>query len=306
MVQIRLPSAYPNCMRALLWFLGLIIAALAAMALCAYPAWAWLNPYFGFPFHRVADRIGMLALAIGFVLVARRLGLADRASLGYGIPRRRFLREALTGFAIGAPAMALIVVVMALLSLRSWRSDVTLDAAKLASLAGQGLLRGIAVALIEETFLRGAMFSAVARESGTRLAIVATALLYAATHFVGQYHVPAQQLAFRSGFDQLAGSFAAFAHPLHLADAFLCLTAVGLVLGAVRALTGNIAACIGLHAAWVWVITFVRETSVPDPAQPLAFLLSQFDGVVGWLVLVWTLLVGVVVCRFYAARAPAP
>jgi hypothetical protein len=71
----------------------------------------------------------------------------------------------------------------------------------------------------------------------------------------------------------------------------------------VRALTGNIAACIGLHAGWVWVIAFLRETSVPDETAPLRFLLSRFDGVVGWLVLGWTLVIGVVIHRFYARRA---
>ena len=80
-------------MRTFLWFLGLLLAGFAAMALFAYPAWTLLHPHFDFPFHRVASRIGMLALLVGFISVARRLGLADRASLGYGVPRRLFLRE---------------------------------------------------------------------------------------------------------------------------------------------------------------------------------------------------------------------
>jgi hypothetical protein len=52
----------------------------------------------------------------------------------------------------------------------------------------------------------------------------------------------------------------------------------------------------------VWVITFVRETSVADLSNPLHVVLSQFDGVVGWLVCAWTVLVGIGLNRFYAAR----
>ena len=100
--------------------------------------------------------------------------------------------------------------------------------------------------------------------------------------------------------DLLAGTLRLFGEPLHYADAFLSLFAVGVLLAAVRAVTGNIAASMGLHAGWVWVITFMREGSQPNDAHPLRFLTSQFDGVVGWLVLAWTILIGVVIYRLYA------
>jgi hypothetical protein len=60
----------------------------------------------------------------------------------------------------------------------------------------------------------------------------------------------------------------------------------------------------GLHAGWVWVIAFMREGQQPNDTHPLRFLVSQFDGVVGWLVLAWTILIGVVIYNFYARRRP--
>ncbi len=293
-------------MRTLAWFIGLILLALGAMAALTYPVWHALAPLFGFPFHRVADRIGLVAVVIGFVLVARRLKLADRKSLGYGVPRAVFVRELATGFAVGAPMMTLVVAVMVVLNLRVWKSGVTLDAETLLRLAGIGLLRGFAVALIEETLLRGAMYSGIARESGARVAVIVTALIYAATHFVARYDIPASQASWLSGLTMLAGALHQFAHPLAIGDAYLSLFAVGVALGMVRALTGHIGACIGLHASWVWVITFVRETSVANRSSPLSFLLSQFDGVVGWLVLAWTIGLGFVLFRFYSRRAAIP
>jgi uncharacterized protein len=179
---------------------------------------------------------------------------------------------------------------------------VVLTAATLGKLAAQGLLRGIAVALIEETFLRGAMWTGVARESGAMTATLLTSLIYALTHFVSSYHIPESQITWHSGLDMLAGSFGALARPLDVSDAYLCLFAVGVVLATVRMHTGNIAASLGLHAGWVWVITFVRATSIADPANPLHGLLSHFDGVVGWLVCAWTVLVGFALNRFYGSR----
>jgi len=80
-------------MRTFACFLGLILLGLASIAAFTYPAWLLLHPHFEFPFHRIGERIGMLALAVGFLLMARRLGLSDRRSLGYGLPRPQFLRE---------------------------------------------------------------------------------------------------------------------------------------------------------------------------------------------------------------------
>ncbi len=158
-------------MRAFLLFVGLMIAALAAIAVFTYPAWLLLHPHFNFPFHRLGERIAMLALLIGFMFVAKRAGLADKQSLGYALPRRRFVHEMLLALAIGAIGMLAVVGIMTALGLLRW-SDAGLSATALTQLLAARLLSGIAVAFIEETFLRGAMFTALERESGVRTAIV--------------------------------------------------------------------------------------------------------------------------------------
>jgi len=45
-----------------------------------------------------------------------------------------------------------------------------------------------------------------------------------------------------------------------------------------------------------------RELAQPRTGAALGFLLSRFDGFVGWLVLVWTVLLALPLWRFYAAR----
>ncbi len=292
-------------MRAFAWFLALIAAALAAIAAFSYPAWLLLHPHFDFPFHRIGERIGMLALLVGFLLVARRLGLADRGSLGYGLARRAFAKELGLGAALGVVTMLAVVGIMTALGLLDWSAADHAGGAQLGRLIAARALSALAVALIEETFLRGAMHSAIERESGTRAAVLLTALVFAASHFFASFHIAAAQVSPASGVALLAGTLHAFGHPLAIADAFLALFAVGVVLGVVRAVNGNIAACIGLHAGWVWVMLVVHELAAPVRGAPGSFLLSRFDGFVGWLVFGWTVLLAVPLWRFYAARGRA-
>jgi uncharacterized protein len=302
-------------MRAFTLFFGLMILALVAIGALTYPAWIalhseaiqhivwWLfHSQFDPPFHRIGHRIGMLALAVGFVLVARRAGLWDKRSLGYGLRRPLFLRELLIGLSLGVATMLAIVGIMSALGLLDWSEATTITPGKLASVIVARFFSGIAVGLIEETFLRGAMFTAIDRESGTRAAILLTSIVYAATHFFANYHIAADQVTSSSGLTLLAGTLERFAHPLEIADAYLCLFAVGVVLAVVRAKTGNIAACLGLHAGWVWVMLVAHEFTKPLRGQPLSFLLSQFDGFVGWLVLAWVVIMGFALNRFYARR----
>jgi hypothetical protein len=290
-------------MRAFAIFLGLFAFAFGVVTLLAYPGWLLLHPHFpDFKFHRIGERIGMLALLVGFVLLARRLGLADRASLGYGAPRREFIRELAIGLALGVSTMLAIVGIMAALGLLEWRSDAPVGAGPFAAVVGARLLSGLAVALIEETFIRGAMFTAIQRESGTSMAVVLTSILYSASHFFGKVRIPAEEVTAWSGVGLITGTLHAFANPLAIADAFLCLAAVGVVLAIVRSVTGNIAATLGLHAGWVWVMLVTHECVQPAPGSPLGFLLSRHDGFVGWLVLGWTVPMGLALWWFYARR----
>ena len=53
---------------------------------------------------------------------------------------------------------------------------------------------GIAVALIEETVMRGAMHTAIERESGQWAAVLLTAPLFAVLHFFAKASIPPDQL----------------------------------------------------------------------------------------------------------------
>ena len=292
-------------MRVFAAFLGLFVLGFAAIAAFTYPAWALLHPHFDFPFHRIGERIGMVALLLGLVLTARRLRLNDRASLGFGLPRSAFLREMLLGLGLGALSMTAVVAIMGLMGLITWSAAASLTAGGVTKLLLTRALSGLAVAFIEETFIRGAMLTGIARESGVTAAVLLTSLIYAATHFFASYKIPAADVTATSGLDLISGTLHLFAHPLSIADAFSCLFAVGVVLAVIRVITGNIAAGIGLHAGWVWVMLVAHELSQPVRDASLSFLLSRFDGFIGWLVLAWTVVLGMALSIFYVRRTLA-
>jgi uncharacterized protein len=201
--------------------------------------------------------------------------------------------------------MLAVLGAMSALGLLEWTAAAGGGAGALARLVLARAASGLAVGFIEETFLRGAMHTAIERESGIRAAVLLTALIYAATHFFASYHIAPAAVTARSGLELLAGTLHSFAHPGGIADAFLALFAVGVVLGLVRSATGNIAACIGLHSGWVWVMLIAHELTRARPGASMGFLLSRFDGFVGWLVLGWTVLLAVPLWRFYRRRAAA-
>ena len=289
-------------MRSFAIFLGLIALGLAGIAVLGYPAWLLISPLIdNAKFHRVASRIGMLLLVVAFLLVARRLKVGDRRSLGFGLAPGPFVREVAWAIMIGVALMLPVLVTMVALDMRD-RIGPPLSAWDWLSLMLSGLARGLVIAFLEETFIRGAMQSAITRESGAKLAIALTSLLYAATHFIGRYRVAAADVNAWSGVDLLEGALMAFAHPLDILDAFLCLTGVGILLGMVRQITGNIAACIGLHAGWVAVIYVVRESSERNAHGPALWLLSDYDGFIGWMVFFWMIAISWELWWWYGVR----
>jgi membrane protease YdiL (CAAX protease family) len=258
----------------------------------------WLdNP----KFHRISSRVGMLLLTIGFVFAVRHLKIADRQSLGFGLPAGSFIAEVFKAFLFGALLMMPALITMVLLDMRALVGE-PLSVLQWARLILGAFLTGLTVSLIEETFLRGAMQFAITRESGARLAIALTSLVYASTHFIGRYRVAAADVNAGSGVDMLAYALADFAQPLHFIDAFLCLVAIGVFLGMARAYTGNIAACIGLHTGWVTVVYVVKETSKREESSPMAWMLSDVNGFLGWMVFAWTVVIGVALYFWYHRR----
>jgi uncharacterized protein len=277
-------------MRAFAWFLGSILLAGLIGAAIAYPAYELSSTFANWAFHRVASRIAMLVLIAELVWLCRYLNLKTKPDLGFGLPWRRFLSQSLLWGAIGMATAGLGAAFLLLTHLRVVDPAFVPSPANFAQILLVGLGSGISVALLEETVFRGAMHTAIERESGPWTAALLTAPLFAILHFFAKVRIPAEDVGWGSGFDLLARSFAPLSHPALVFDSFLSWLVVGLILSLTRSLTGNIAVAIGLHAGWVVVLRMLQQATTtgvtPDSAAYAAWV-GRFDGLLGYWMVPW-------------------
>lgn len=272
-------------MRTFALFVALLAAALLFAAALTYPAWLLVSMISVEPVHRVMNRLAMLVALIGLIVLARRLGLSSREALGYGLRRGEFIQQLAAGWAAGIALMLPLVALLLALDIRQIKPG--LDGDLLPLLAG-GVISGLAVAFIEETFFRGVLFTAVARTSGEKAAIIAPSLLYAALHFLGgKLRIAASDVSWLDGFTVLGNLFERYAQPLTFVDSFLALAMLGVLLALVRRRTGAIAACIGLHAAGVCTIVILRGATALNSQADFGAIVGTYDGVIGWAALGW-------------------
>jgi len=288
-------------MRTFILFVGLLVLSLILAAAVTYPAWLLVGTLSVEPVHRVMHRVAMLIAVIGLVLLTRRLGLANRAAMGYGLPWKDFLKQMMLGWVCGLMLMVPLVALLLGLDIRDLKPAF---ANGLASLILTGIVSGLVIAFIEETFFRGVLFTAVARTSGIAAAIIAPSLLYASLHFLGgRLRIPDDQVSWTHGFAVLGRLFERYSDPLAFVDSFAALVMLGVLLALVRLRTGAIAASIGLHAAGVGVIASLRASTTLDRDTPYAGIVGTYDGVIGWAALVWFALIVLVLA--FAGRSRA-
>ena len=249
-------------MRAFAWFLGALLFAGLIGALLAYPAYEFTSTFASLAFHRVASRIAML------VLVAELVWLC-RAPAAHRQARFR-LRPAVApilddlhccGQRSAWPPPAWAPPFCCSTHLRVGAPDFIPAAPASRAFSWSAWLPASASRCIEETVLRGAMHTAIERESGPWTAALLTAPLFAVLHFFAKVRIAPTDVGWGSGFDLLLRSFAPLAHPALVFDSFLSWLIVGLILSLTRVLTGNIAVAIGLHAGWVIVLRMLQEAT---------------------------------------------
>lgn len=292
-------------MRAYAWFLGAILLAGFIGAVLAYPAYELTATFASWAFHRVTSRVAMLILIAELVWVCRHLNLTSKRDFGYGLPRAQFIKVTLVWVVIGMATASVGAAFLLSTHLRVTSPGFTLTAFNSARIFLIGLSSGVAVALLEETVMRGAMHTAVERESGPWVAVLLIAPLFAVVHFFAKARIAPEDVGWGSGFDLLAHSFAPLTQPGLVFDAFLSWLVVGLILSLTRVLTGNIAVAIGLHAGWVIVLRMLQEATTSGAAPAYSGWVGRFDGLLGLWMLPWGLCIALLLWLTRARWVPS-
>jgi membrane protease YdiL (CAAX protease family) len=280
-------------MRAFAWFVGAILLAGLIAALLSYPVYELTSSFAGWAFHRVTSRVALLVLIAELVWLCRHLNLARARDFGFGLPWRKFLKVSCAWGAIGIASASVGAAFLLTTHLRVVSPDFTPTALNLVRIFLVGLASGIAVALLEETVARGAMHTAIERDSGPWAAALLTAALYAVLHFFAKTRIAPEDVGWGSGFDLLLHSFSPLAQPALVFDSLLSWFTVGLILSLTRVLTGNIAVAIGLHGGWVVVLRMLQEGTTTGAAPDYAFWVGRVDGLLGYWLLPWGICIAI-------------
>ena len=149
------------------------------------------------------------------------------------------------------------------------------------------------------------------RISGPVLAVIVSALFYAALHFIGtRWTTDPDQIGWDTG---IRIAIDGFSHLREAApDNFLGLFMAGLFLGTLRVLKPDrLVLCMGIHAGWVFVIKTAKPLTTLNLQSSRWNWVGNYDYIIGyfssaWLTLITLVLVLVMVWPTYKSRIPYP
>ena len=269
-------------MPTLLIFVIYLGVALLLTALLYFPLFQAVDAIWDVRPDRVFYRLSMIIAALGFWPLLTLLGINNRTALGFSLNRGRLLKTFSRGLGIGVMIMSVHVILLVLLGARVLEPGY-IQFSHLSTVLVTGLFSGILVAVIEETFFRGAMQYHMRRSSSLLTTAIMTNLLFASVHFI---RPPVSDegavIGWYSGWEMLAGMFHRYEDFAGFADSFIALFAAGLFLSLVRERTGHLTLCIGIHAGWVWIIKLASEVTNADANSPTAFMIGSYDNITGW------------------------
>ncbi len=235
---------------------AIIFAPLVAVAVSA-AGWH-------FPFPRIFDRTVMASMLIVMLYAARDLNLIPLLRRGFIHPARPSLMRALRGFLVAMIAIAILFG----LALAVGSGGIGDHRAALA-LIPKYLLSAIAIAFIEEAFFRAFLLGGMKNDFGQRVALVASAAIYAVAHLVrspARFYVSGY--APTAGLMTLTHSVDQLSTPAIAIPTLIGLFLLGVVLGEAYILTGSVYFSIGLHCGFVlgakmWPKIILNRAAIP-------------------------------------------
>ena len=277
----------------------LITASVAALA--AYP----LSQYFfeSVSFPRIVSRLSLAILALSILPLSRSFQLGV-AGLGLAPKVSTILIQFLIGFIIGLIILGFVIVITIALDIRTVYTPLFDIPGRITETLLSAIRSGVLVSVLEESLFRGLLLGILLKYGTVRSAVSITGVYYAGLHFVrGAGKIDADETTWSSGFEIIPDA-ALQIFQMSNFDTFLALFFVNVFLCCLRLYTRTgIGYCIGLHASWVSLIKFTNAFSYVEPEAYWGFLVSQYDGIIGYLVAAWLALLSAGFLFFIHARS---
>jgi membrane protease YdiL (CAAX protease family) len=235
---------------------AIIFAPLAAVAVSA-AGWRY-------PFPRIFDRTVMVSMLVVMLFAARDLNLISLLRRGFSHPPAQSIARAIRGFVVAMIAIAI------LFGLALWVGGGGLGNHEAAvALIPKYFLSAIAIAFIEEAFFRAFLLGGMKADFGNRVALIASAAIYAVAHLVrSPAHFYVTGYAPAAGLITLAHSVDQLKDPAIAIPTLIGLFLLGIVLGEAYLLTGSVYFSIGLHCGFVlgaklWPKIILNRAAIP-------------------------------------------
>lgn len=203
----------------------------------------------GMPFHRYLSRSLQVSAIILLWPLLRSLRVRSLSEFGI-MPNPRPWRDLGAGVAAGAFCMALLLPVLILTGAFAphamWLSELLRALPRV-------LATALVVGVMEEFLFRGVLLGFLRQVTIAPVAIVLSAVIFAAVHFLNLPPGSPSDLPPRwwSGLAVLSAIGGALPPLPVLSLAFLTLFSAGIILGWLTVRTGSLHAAIGLHAVWI-------------------------------------------------------
>jgi membrane protease YdiL (CAAX protease family) len=279
-----------------------LLACAVVFALIAYPLFLLFQGTVGF--RTLMFRGTLVLIFLGFVLLSKRLAVGWDA-MGLARGWKAILRQFCLGFGAGMLILAVHAAMLVAMDVRVINAIHVQDWGSYPRWIGKSLLSGLGVGINEELLFRGFLLGYLLQRVNRAVAILACAFYFAGLHFVNtSMDPPVSELNGGSGLAMVMDAFGSTTGRFRL-DTFLALFSAGAFLAVIRVYVPfGLVYCMGLHAGWVWVIKMTRYLTELSKTSEWSFLISRFDGVIGYLSAGWiTLLTLALVCWFESREA---
>jgi membrane protease YdiL (CAAX protease family) len=244
--------------------LVLLAGTVAAIIFAPLAAVAVSDAGWHYPFPRIFDRTVMASMLIVTLFAARDLDLVALLRRGFSHPALPSVARAIRGFVVAMIAIAILFG----LALAVGGGGIG-DHEAAAALIPKYFLSAIAIAFIEEAFFRAFLLGGMSNDFGNRIALIASAAIYAVAHLVrspARFYVTGYVPT--AGLMTLAHSVDQFSTPAIAIPTLIGLFLLGIVLGEAYILTGSVYFSIGLHCGFVlgaklWPKIILNRAAIP-------------------------------------------
>lgn len=287
-------------MKIFLIFLAFLIGCLLLSSLTAWPIAYWLE--WNIRPDKWVETWGKLIALLLFFPWIRYLGFAGLPAVGWSLPRAQATRQLALGFARGIVVMAPFAAFLVLIDLRSPNLSGDWPSLLLKALFA-GIVGGLLIGLVEETFFRGAMLRYARRVAAAPIALIATTALYAGVHFIEVPSPPQHaELSLTSGLQLTLSGLADYPQAFDLSS-FVSLCVLGLIFAHVALRDGHIFQAAGLHAGIVFTVGLLKTFTQVNDQHAWFFGVGSYDRISGWFSAIGLSLV--LAMELYKARRAA-